>query len=64
MRCVGHVVHVCDSRGAYRILVGKPEGKRPLGGPRLRWEGTIKIDLEEVGCVPWALWDHKILGFS
>ena len=34
----------------YRVLVGKPEGKRPLGGPRRRWEDTIKMDLEEVGC--------------
>jgi hypothetical protein len=37
-------------RGAYRILVGKPEGKRPLGRPRCRWEDNIKIDLQEVGC--------------
>ena len=34
----------------YRVLVGKPEGKRPLGGPRRRWEDNIKMDLEEVGC--------------
>jgi len=38
------------SRGVYRILVGKHEGKRPLGRPRLRWEGNIKMDLKEVGC--------------
>ena len=39
----------------YRVLVGKPEGKRPLGRPRLRWEDNIKIDLQEVGggCVDW-----------
>jgi len=36
-------------RGVYRALVGKPEGKRPLGRPRLRWEDNIKIDLQEVG---------------
>jgi hypothetical protein len=35
---------------AYRVLVGKPEGKRPLGGPRRRWKGNIKMDLQEVGC--------------
>jgi hypothetical protein len=34
----------------YRVLVGKPEGKRPLGRPRYRWEGNIKMDLQEVGC--------------
>jgi hypothetical protein len=37
--------------GVYRDLGGKPEGKRPLGRPRRRWEGNIKIDLHEVGCV-------------
>jgi hypothetical protein len=36
-------------RGAYRILVGRPEGRRPLGRPRRRWEDNIKIDLQEVG---------------
>jgi len=37
-------------RGKYRVLVGKPEGKKPLGRPRRRWEDNIKIDLQEVGC--------------
>ena len=37
-------------RGVYRVLVGKPEGKRPLGRPRRRWEDAIKMDLQEVGC--------------
>jgi hypothetical protein len=37
-------------RGVYRVLVGKPEGKRPLGRPRPRWEDNVKIDLQEVGC--------------
>ena len=37
-----------EKRGAYRVLVGKPEGKRPLGNPRLRWEGNIKMDLQEM----------------
>ena len=39
-----------ESRGVYRVLVGKHEGKRPLGRPRLRWEDNIKMDLQEVGC--------------
>ena len=43
------------SRGVYSVLVGKPEGKRPLGRPRRRWEDNIKMDLQEVGCggVDW-----------
>ena len=41
-----------ESRTAYRILVGKPEGKRPLGRPRRRWEDNIKMDLREVGSDP------------
>jgi len=39
-----------ERRGMYRVLVGKPEGKRPIGTPRRRWEGNIKMDLQEVGC--------------
>jgi hypothetical protein len=39
-----------EGRGMYRVLVGKPEGKRPLGRPRYRWEDNIKVDLQEVGC--------------
>jgi hypothetical protein len=39
-----------EVRGVYRVLLGKTEGKRPFGRPRLRWEGNIKIDLQEVGC--------------
>jgi hypothetical protein len=38
-----------EGRGVYRVLVGKPEGKRPLGKPRRRWEDNIKMDLQEVG---------------
>jgi len=48
MRWAGHVAHTGGSRGVYRILVGKPEGKRPLGRPRRRWEDNIKMDLQEV----------------
>ena len=39
-----------ERRGMCRVLVGKPEGKRPLGRPRRRWEDNIKMDLQEVGC--------------
>jgi hypothetical protein len=39
-----------EGRGVYRVLVGKPEGKRSLGRPRRRWEDNIKMDLQEVGC--------------
>ena len=45
----GRVAHMGVRRGVYRVLVGKPEGKRPLGRPRCRWEDNIKMDLEEVG---------------
>jgi hypothetical protein len=41
-------------RNAYRILVGKPNGKRPLGRPRRRWQNNIKIDLREIGWVVWT----------
>jgi hypothetical protein len=39
-----------ERRGVYKVLLGKPEGKRPLGRPRSRWEDNIKMDLQEVGC--------------
>ena len=48
MRWAGHVARVGERRGVYRDLVGKPDGKRPLGRPRLRWENHIKMDLQEV----------------
>ena len=47
-----HVAHIEQYRNAYRVLVGKPEGKRPLGRPRRRWEDNIKMDLREVGYDP------------
>ena len=50
MRWAGHVARMGERRGVYRVLVGKPEGKRPLGRPRRRWEDNIKVDLQEVGC--------------
>ena len=48
MRCAGHVARMGEDRGVHRVLVGKPEGKRPLGRPRRRREGNIKMDLQEV----------------
>ena len=48
----GHVAHILQSGNAYRVLVGKPEGKRPLGRPKRRWEDNIKMDFKEMGCVP------------
>ena len=50
MRWAGHVALVGERRGVYRVLVKKPEGKRPLGRPRHRREDNIKMDLHEVGC--------------
>jgi hypothetical protein len=49
MRWAGHVARVGEGRGVYGVLVGKPEGKRPLGRRRCRWEDNIKIDLREIG---------------
>jgi hypothetical protein len=49
MRWAGHVARMLEGRGVYRVLVGRPEGKRPLGRPRRSWEGNINIDLREIG---------------
>jgi hypothetical protein len=49
MRWAGHAARMGEKRNAYRLLVGKPEGKRPLGRPRRRWVDNIRIDLGEVG---------------
>jgi len=49
MRREGHVARMGERRGVYRVWVGKPEGRRPLGRPRRRWENDIKMDLHEVG---------------
>jgi len=43
-----------ERRGVYRVLVGKPEGKRPLGRPRRRWGNNIEMDLQELGCGVWT----------
>ena len=55
MRWAGHVARMGEERGVYRVLVGKPEGRRPLGRPRRRWVDNIRMDLQEVGCgyVDW-----------
>jgi hypothetical protein len=45
----GHVARMGEGRNLYRVLVGKPEGRRPLGRPRRRWEDGIRMDLEEIG---------------
>jgi hypothetical protein len=50
MRLTGHVARMGEEKGAYRVLVGKPEGRRPLGTSRGRWKDNIKMDLQEVGC--------------
>jgi hypothetical protein len=57
MRWTGHVARMGEGRGAYRILVGRPEGRRPLGRPRRRCENNIKMDLQEVG---WGTWTGLI----
>jgi hypothetical protein len=50
IRQAGHVARMGDGRGVHRGLMGKTEGKRPLGRPRRRWEDKFKIDFQEVGC--------------
>jgi len=49
MRWAEHVARMGERRGVNRVLVGKPEGKRPLGRPKRRWEDNIRMDLQEVG---------------
>ena len=46
----GHVARMEERRGAYSVVLGKPERSRPLGRPRLTWENDIELDLQEVGC--------------
>jgi hypothetical protein len=50
LRWAEHIAHMGDRRGAYRVLAGRPEGKRPLGRPRRRYEDNIRMYLQEVGC--------------
>jgi hypothetical protein len=49
MRWAVRVTSVGETRGAYKVLVGKPEEMRPIGRPRLKWEGNMKMELQEVG---------------
>jgi hypothetical protein len=49
MRWTGHVARIGEGRGVYRVLVGRPKGKKPLEIPRRRWEYNIKLDLREIG---------------
>jgi len=58
----GHVARMGQERGVYRVLVGKPEGKRPLGRPRRRWEDNIKMDLQQVGGVVGTGWSWLRIG--
>jgi hypothetical protein len=55
MRLVRHVARIGEERGVHRVLVGKHQGKRPIGRPRRRWEDSIKMDIQEVGrgCGDW-----------
>jgi hypothetical protein len=54
MRWAGYVVHMGERRGVCRVMVRRPEGKRPPGRPRSKWEDNIKMDLQEVGCGVWS----------
>jgi hypothetical protein len=54
MRWAGHVAHIGERRGVYRVLVGKPEGKSPLERSRHRWKDNIKMDLQEMRCGVWT----------
>ena len=51
LRCAGHVARMEEGRSAFKILTGKPTGKRPLGRPRCRWEDYITVDLEGIGII-------------
>jgi len=62
MRWAGHVARMGKGRGVYRVLVRKPEGKRPVGRPRGRWEDNIKMDLQEVGSGGWTGWSWLRIG--
>jgi len=62
MRWVGHVARMVERSGVYRLLMGKTEGKRPLGRPRCRWEDNIKMDLQEVGIWTGSSWIRIVTG--
>jgi hypothetical protein len=63
MRWAGHVARMGEDRGVHRVLVEKPEGNRPLGRPRRRWEDNIKINFQDVGGgVLWIGWSWLRIG--
>ena len=62
MKWAGHVARIEEERGVHRVLVGKLEGKRPLGRPRRRWEDNIKMDLQEVGGIVGTGWGWLRIG--
>jgi hypothetical protein len=57
MRWAGHVAHMGEERKVYKVLVGKPERKRPLGRPRRKWEDGIRMDFREIGLGVWIGFD-------
>jgi hypothetical protein len=57
LRLAGHVARMEECSSAFKVLTGKPMGKRPLGRPRHRWEDNIRMDLEEIGVNAWNLVD-------
>jgi hypothetical protein len=62
MRWAWHVVRMGEERGVHRVLVGKPNVKRPLGRPRRRWEDNIKMDIQEVGGIVGTGWSWLRIG--
>jgi hypothetical protein len=64
MRWAAHVARMEEGRGVYRVLVGRPEGKRPLGRPRLRWEDDIKLDLREIWMMGRTGFSWLRIGYS
>jgi len=62
MRWAGHVARMGEDRGVQMVLMGKPEGKRPLGRPRRRWEDNVKMDLQEVGGSRGTGWSWLRIG--
>jgi hypothetical protein len=61
-RWAGHVARMGEKRGVHWVLVGKPEGKRPLGRPRRRWVDNFKMDFQEVGYGVWTGWSWLGIG--
>jgi hypothetical protein len=64
MRWAGHVARMGDDRKVYKVLVGKPEGKKPLGRPRCRWENGIRMDIREIGLGVWIGFDWLRTGIG